>query len=395
MAARVKLQLINKLRSPNNRTVVRAVEAMRAQGWLEDGTLRGVYLRHVHLQGADLYAANLSHADLSLAHLQMANLSQADLEGARLSNANLYGADLSGTNLKGASLINTNLYFARNLRDEQLAQARSLWGSKMPDGSIYDGRFNLSGDLEVARAGLIDVGDQEAMARFYAGPDACLTIRVDRAQSPINTFSSVQLIQKLRNSDVNIVRQAVDELRARGHLADGSLQWVYLRYANLQGADLSGADLQMADLNLAHMQGADLSGANLQGARMHKVNLRAANMTDTNLQGASLAKVNLHGVLDLTDEQLAQTNRLRLATMPSGAPYDGRFNLAGDLADARFLHVDVNNARAMADFYGIGEEAYQQGQTWVQEHLPIVWEISSSRMASVDLESIFETGTEV
>lgn len=395
MKARAKLQLIRKLRSANNRTVVQAVEAMRAQGWLEDGTLCGVYLRHVHLQGADLCAANLSHADLSLAHLQMANLSQADLEGARLSNANLYGADLSGANLRGASLINANLYFARNLAEEQLAQARSLWGSKMPDGSIYDGRFNLPGDLEVARAGRIDVGDQEAMARFYAGPDACLTIRAEEGQSPMDAFSSVQLIQKLRNSDSKIVRQAVDELRARGHLADGSLRWVYLRYANLQGANLSGADLQMADLNLAHLQGADLSGANLQGVRMHKVNLQAANMTDTNLQGANLAKVNLHGVLDLTDEQLAQANRLRLATMPNGAPYDGRFNLAGDLADARFLHVDVNSARAMAEFYGIGEEEYQQGQAWVHEHFPIVWEISSSKMASVDLESIFEAGTEI
>jgi uncharacterized protein YjbI with pentapeptide repeats len=394
MSTKKELQLIRKLRSPDNKTVVQAVEEMRAHGWLEDGTLRGVSLRHVHLQGADLCAANLCYADMCMAHLQMANLSGAKLEGVRFCNANLYGADLSGADLKGANLLNINLCYARNLTDEQLSQTKCLWGGIMSDGSLYDGRYNLPGDLEFARAGQIDINDPVAMARFYASPESYQGGQAEEKETAMKACTNVQLIRKLRNAEAHIVRQAVDELRLRGHLTDGSLNWAYLRYVNLQGADLSGADLQKADLNLANMQGVDLSGANLQGTRMHKVNLRGAQMADTNLQGTNMAKVDMRGVLDMTDEQLSQAGRLRCATMPDGTRYDGRFNLAGDLADARFLHVNTDDPQAMADFYAITRDQYALGQEWVQEHLPLVWDMVMTKRASVDLESLIEVDSE-
>jgi uncharacterized protein YjbI with pentapeptide repeats len=394
MTANKELQLIRKLRSPDNKTVVHAVEELRAHGWLEDGTLQGVDLQHAHFQGTDLYEANLSNADLRMAHLQLANLSKANLEGSRLSSANLYGADLSGTNLRDANLFKANLQSARNVTNEQLATTKSLWGAIMQDGSLYDGRFNLSGDLEFAQAGRVDIEDEEAIANFYIGSESPQGIRAEGWDDKMNTFTNVQLIQKLRSSKPFIVRQAIDELRARGCLTDGSLKWIYLRYVNLEGADLSGADMQRADMNMAHMQGADLSHANLQGTRLHKVDLRGAQLTNANLQGASLAKANMHGALDLTDEQLAQVSRLRCATMPDGTRYNGSFNLAGDLADARFLHINTNDPQAMTDFYAISVEEYELGQAWVREHLPLVWSEVFPSMASVDLQSIVDIDNE-
>ena len=160
------IDLIRKLRSPDNKRVLQAIEELRVRGWLEDGSLKGVPLCHVHMQSADLLSANLTKVDLHQAHLEWADLSKANLSNTKLTRANLQGANLSQTNLDGADLYKANLLEARNLTDEQLSQAKRLFGATMPDGSLYDGRFNLTGDLEFARWGRVDVNDPEAMAEF-------------------------------------------------------------------------------------------------------------------------------------------------------------------------------------------------------------------------------------
>lgn len=55
------------------------------------------------------------------------NLGKRDLAGAHLSGADLRAADLSGADLTGATVT-----------DEQLAQARSLQGATMPDGTVHE-----------------------------------------------------------------------------------------------------------------------------------------------------------------------------------------------------------------------------------------------------------------
>lgn len=37
----------------------------------------------------------------------------------------------------------------------------------MPDGTRYDGRYRLAGDLEVAKVDKHDIDDPAAMAQFY------------------------------------------------------------------------------------------------------------------------------------------------------------------------------------------------------------------------------------
>ena len=389
MSKKTRLELMNKLRNPENIVVREAVHEMRLHGWLQDGTLEGADLRHVHFQHSNLENANLKGADLRMAHLQLSNLSYSDLTGACLSNTNLYGADLRDVSLKGANLYKTNLQGARNLKPEQLTEANSLWGAILPDGSLYDGRLNLPGDIEFAEAGHVDIHNPREMAAFYRSAEEPMGTLDDHQKISLESCNTVQLIRKLRNSNPSIVRYAVEELRRRGHLEDGTLRWVYLRYVNLQGLDLSGANLQNTDLNMAKLQGVDLSGANLVETHLNKANLRFALMAGANLKGAFLNQANLQGILDLTEEQLSHAYKLRGTTMPDGSRYDGRFNLDGDLADARFLHVDINDPTAMADFYGIAVKEYENGQAWVKEHLPLLWKefVEKEKFSEIKSES--------
>jgi hypothetical protein len=80
---------------------------------LIEANLSRAFLLRVNLRGAGLMEANLSGAFLIRADLSRACLIRADLSRAFLDGANFNGADLSGANLSEA----------RNLSEEQLANA--------------------------------------------------------------------------------------------------------------------------------------------------------------------------------------------------------------------------------------------------------------------------------
>lgn len=161
------IELINKLRSSENRIVLRAVEELRVRGWLSDGSLRGIALCNAQLQTADLMKADFANVDFHQAHLEWTDLRMADLRSAKLTRVNLTGSNLSGADLTRADLYKANLRGAQNLTDEQLSKVRRLWGAIMPDGTPYDGRFNLQADIELARWAKIDPENVELMADFF------------------------------------------------------------------------------------------------------------------------------------------------------------------------------------------------------------------------------------
>jgi uncharacterized protein YjbI with pentapeptide repeats len=166
----------------------------------------GAVFVKTNLQGAILGlkntvgGSNLNKADMREANLRTANLSrcsvqEALLEGADFSNASLIETDLQGSDLRRTNLQSTNLLGASldgawlwssqlqdsNVLDEQLVKTQGLRGAIMPNGNLYDGRFNLPGDLSLARGELIviakiwefqsgeniDIFNQNAMAEFY------------------------------------------------------------------------------------------------------------------------------------------------------------------------------------------------------------------------------------
>lgn len=201
-----KRRLFRELKSELPAVALRAIEEMRANGWTSDGTLAesnlsganlsgtklswadlrgsnlteadlkgadlrwayliGAKLQRAQLQGVDLLDAHLEGADLLGAQLQSANLEMANLLGADLRHANLEGARLYRANLQAASLVETNLTRAAVVEGE-LLYACTLKEAIMPDGSRYDGRLSLEGDIERAQLNGLDPSKPEEMAKWY------------------------------------------------------------------------------------------------------------------------------------------------------------------------------------------------------------------------------------
>lgn len=132
----IKDQLVRRLQSRYNHTALQAIEEMRVMGYLEDGTLRNRNLRGSNWVDANMY--------------------QADLQGSDLGNAVLDKADFVLANLKDV-----------NVTDEQLVTSDIMYGSIMPDGRKYDGRYQLAGDFAYARRKNVNVESDEAMAKWF------------------------------------------------------------------------------------------------------------------------------------------------------------------------------------------------------------------------------------
>jgi len=132
----IKDQLVRRLQSRYNHTALQAIEEMRVMGYLEDGTLRNRNLRGSNWVDANMY--------------------QADLQGSDLGNAVLDKADFVLANLKDV-----------NVTDEQLVTSDIMYGSIMPDGRKYDGRYQLAGDFAYARRKNVNVESDEAMANWF------------------------------------------------------------------------------------------------------------------------------------------------------------------------------------------------------------------------------------
>ncbi len=162
-----KTELINRLQSLDNKIVLKAVGELHTCGMLSDGSLRGIALCQAFLQGADLKEADLCYVDLHQANLDDTDLTNAKFLAAKLNRASLQGANLEGTDFTNADLYKVNLRGARNLTEEQLSKLNELFGSIMPDGTVYDGRFNLFGDLDRAKWAKVKIDDPKSMAEFY------------------------------------------------------------------------------------------------------------------------------------------------------------------------------------------------------------------------------------
>jgi uncharacterized protein YjbI with pentapeptide repeats len=111
------------------------VSADLRRACLIDAQLVDADLFDAHLVGADLYDVDLNGANLRRAKLIGADLEGAHLGGADLFGADLFDADLRRANLRRANLVGADLEGAR-VTDEQLAEAESLEGATLPDGTV-------------------------------------------------------------------------------------------------------------------------------------------------------------------------------------------------------------------------------------------------------------------
>lgn len=133
-------RLVREMHSRYNQFALQAIEELRVLGWLSDGRLRGYELKGSDWKGANLYQANLIECDLQRVNFENADLYQADLTDAKVSPA-------------------------------QLRLAKTMRYATMPNGKKYDGRYNLSHDLELMAdprpAFYADRNDPAQVAKFY------------------------------------------------------------------------------------------------------------------------------------------------------------------------------------------------------------------------------------
>lgn len=167
--------LITQLGSRNNAVATEALTELEARGWLSDGTLRGVFLLSANLDensftGADLRGTRFPFASLRKTAWMEADLREAWMDGADLEDATLSmhatGQHYAEADLRGASMSEVNMRGAR-VRDEQLVELKSLWRATMPDGKLYDGRFNLPVDQDIFLKSSKDPDDPNGWASFY------------------------------------------------------------------------------------------------------------------------------------------------------------------------------------------------------------------------------------
>lgn len=143
----LKRQLVRELRSTDSAITMRALDELNARGWSIEGVIR-----RAHLLRANFKGAYLKNVDLSYAWMREANFENSFMQGIKL---------------KGAVLVGANFLGAKALTATQLSEATMLLAAIMPNGKTYDGRFNLEGDLKVAKEYNFDISDPQSAAKFY------------------------------------------------------------------------------------------------------------------------------------------------------------------------------------------------------------------------------------
>lgn len=194
---------------------------------LNEADLRGADLEYSNLTKSNLQKANLQYAYLQNAnltdvHFESTNLSYAHFDNSVLQGAILRDAQFTPKTLDGEELVTLQLLLTQKGKDidladiqsvlrrfgidtrnfvdadnhrildaaksgryvailsslheltgfrvvnyDQLMVTHSMRGAIMPDSTRYNGRFNLRGDLEVAKRQGVNVYDEEEMAKFY------------------------------------------------------------------------------------------------------------------------------------------------------------------------------------------------------------------------------------
>jgi len=224
-------ELITALLSPDWQTAMSAVEELRTQNWLYDGSLMGAELHGVDWHSGDLF---------------MANMEQADMRGGNFSEANLFMSKLAGANFQGANFTRTGLTEA------------SLAGANLRE-AIFEGAECTPTDFSQANL-------QEAK---MAG---------------VNLTSSHFIDAILANADLRHAQMS--RIVARNAVLKGAqchgVQVVFadFNHADCSGATFTRADMRHANLQMANFMGANLTGANLQGARLWGTNFQNANLDD-------------------------------------------------------------------------------------------------------------------
>ena len=208
------IHIISKLRSSENKRVLEAVGELRAHGWLSDGTLKNIALIHAHLEGADLMNADLEGVDFHQAHMEFTDLSSANLTDAKMVRATFKKANLSKTDMTGADLFKANLVDAIGLTPAQLRTTKRLIGATLPDGKLYDGRYNLEGDMQFLAWSRINPNNPAEIAKMLGVPE---DVYIQGQEAYLKTKEEEMATILIIDDDPDIVLAARTVLESAGY----------------------------------------------------------------------------------------------------------------------------------------------------------------------------------
>ncbi len=107
----------------------------------DNADLSNALLIRANLAYIHLYASNFSHAQMMYANLDNLKASGSNFESANLTGASLRSVNFSSCNLTAVNFTNADLSYAdlarANVNIDQLATAKSLHCTIMPDGSRH------------------------------------------------------------------------------------------------------------------------------------------------------------------------------------------------------------------------------------------------------------------
>jgi uncharacterized protein YjbI with pentapeptide repeats len=129
-----------------------------------DNTLLSGAFSVVDFTETSLVQAHLSGV-FTASQFDRANLTDATLSGI-FANCSFKGADTQEMTIDDASLVGCDFTDA-HLEETMLQRAQRLRGCTLPDGTPYDGRYNLPGDRHDAANYRYNLDDPDQRAEFY------------------------------------------------------------------------------------------------------------------------------------------------------------------------------------------------------------------------------------
>lgn len=188
-----KESLILSFTSPNKLVATEAARVLRIKGWLTNGSIKDVLFQRTSLDQAELHQASLRNSIFLYTSLKGANINLADISNCTFTDTILENAHAHGTKFDGSIIIGETVKpenFFKNaefigasfrsvnfmgVRNDEITEDPSIFflsaskmrNSIMPDGTKYDGRYQLAGDVSDAINLGFDPYDEESMRKFY------------------------------------------------------------------------------------------------------------------------------------------------------------------------------------------------------------------------------------
>ena len=152
------------------------------------------------------------------------------------------------------------------------------------------------------------------------------------------------LTKQMASAANHFATEAVNRLRQRGWLTDGSLDGEVFANADLEHVQLEGARLRKVDLSNSVLTQITLAGADLSEATLFGANLTGTSLSDVRLDKAKLCDPDHLGIVMPDSLEGAKMRSVLAVRINLNKRTLGRSVLSGNFSQAKFQHCDMDQA---------------------------------------------------